>query len=127
MRRRAPALHRRGPARVDPRVARLCALVDVEYASPGGGGRRPVAALDGSLVFCRASAHACRAFAERAALALTEAATRLSDPVPDAVSDDAARYYDETALAALVIATTAIKAWNRINVTTRQVAGSARR
>jgi AhpD family alkylhydroperoxidase len=65
--------------------------------------------------------------AERAALALAEAATRLSDraePVPDEIWDEAARHYDEAALGALVIAITAINAWNRINVTTRQVAGS---
>jgi len=66
--------------------------------------------------------------AERAALALTEAATRLSDradPVPDDVWDEAARHYDERALAALVIAIANINVWNRLNVTTRQVAGAA--
>src|SRR5918911_2794994 len=44
--------------------------------------------------------------AERAALALTEAATRLSDradPVPDDIFDEAARHYDEKQLAALVL------------------------
>lgn len=64
--------------------------------------------------------------AERAALALTEAATRLADrpdPVPDDVWDEAARYYDERALAALVTAIASINVWNRLNVTTRQVAG----
>ena len=64
--------------------------------------------------------------AERAALALTEAATRLSDradPVPDEVWDEAARHYDEQALAALVIAIANINVWNRLNVTTKQVAG----
>jgi AhpD family alkylhydroperoxidase len=64
--------------------------------------------------------------AERAALALTEAATRLSDraePVPDAIWDEAARHYDETELAGLVMAIAAINVWNRLNVTTRQVAG----
>jgi AhpD family alkylhydroperoxidase len=64
--------------------------------------------------------------AERAALALTEAATRLadrSDPVPDEVWDEAARHYDEPALAALVVAIAAINAWNRINAATRQVSG----
>ena len=64
--------------------------------------------------------------AERAALALTEAATRLSDradPVPDEIWDEAARHYDEQALAALVIAIASINVWNRLNVTTRQVAG----
>jgi AhpD family alkylhydroperoxidase len=65
--------------------------------------------------------------AERAALALTEAATRLSDradPVPDEIWAEAARHYDEPALAALVINIALINLWNRVNVTTRQVAGS---
>jgi len=64
--------------------------------------------------------------AERAALALTEAVTRLSDlpdPVPDAIWEEAARHYDERGLAALVIQIAAINAWNRINAATRQVAG----
>lgn len=64
--------------------------------------------------------------AERAALALTEASTRLADtgePVPDDVWEEAARCYDETALAGLVLAIASINLWNRLNVTTRQVAG----
>jgi AhpD family alkylhydroperoxidase len=64
--------------------------------------------------------------AERAALALTEAATRLadaSDPVPDEVWDEAARHYSEAQLAALVVAIAAINAFNRLNVTTRQISG----
>ncbi len=64
--------------------------------------------------------------AERAALALTEAATRLSDrtdAVPDAIWVEAARHYDEKALAALVIQIALINFFNRINATTRQVAG----
>ncbi len=64
--------------------------------------------------------------AERAALALTEAVTRLSDrsdPVPDEVYDEAARHYDERELAALILAIANINVWNRLNVTTRQVAG----
>jgi len=64
--------------------------------------------------------------AERAALALTEAATRLADrpdPVPDEVWAEAARHYDEPQLAALVISIAAINAWNRINATTRQITG----
>ncbi|MGZ3518470.1 MAG: carboxymuconolactone decarboxylase family protein [Vulcanimicrobiaceae bacterium] len=68
--------------------------------------------------------------AEPAALALAEAATRLSDradPVPDAIWNEAARHYDEPALAALIIAIAAINVWNRLNVTTRQVAGSVPR
>jgi AhpD family alkylhydroperoxidase len=64
--------------------------------------------------------------AERAALALTEAATRLADrfdPVPDDVWVEAARHYDEAQLAALVVAIAAINTWNRLNVTTRQISG----
>jgi AhpD family alkylhydroperoxidase len=64
--------------------------------------------------------------AERAALALTEAATRLadrSDPVPDDVWQEVARHYDEPQLAALVIAIAAINTFNRINAITRQVSG----
>jgi AhpD family alkylhydroperoxidase len=64
--------------------------------------------------------------AERAALALTEAATRVSDradAVPDDVWDEAARHYDERALTALVVHIAAINAWNRLSVTTRQLAG----
>jgi AhpD family alkylhydroperoxidase len=64
--------------------------------------------------------------AERAALALTEAATRISDradPVPAEIWDEAARHYDEQALAALVLAIASINVWNRLNVTIRQVAG----
>ena len=64
--------------------------------------------------------------AERAALALTEAATRLgdrSDAVPDEIWNEAAKHYDVRALAALVIHIAAINAWNRLNVTTGQIAG----
>jgi len=64
--------------------------------------------------------------AERAALALTEAVTRLSDradPVPDQVFDDAARHYEEPALGALLIQIATINAWNRLNVATRQTSG----
>jgi AhpD family alkylhydroperoxidase len=64
--------------------------------------------------------------AERAALALTEAVTRLADsadPVPDEVWDEAARHYDEEALAGVVLAIASINVWNRLNVATRQVAG----
>jgi AhpD family alkylhydroperoxidase len=64
--------------------------------------------------------------AERAALALTEAATRIadrSDPVPDEVWDDAAQHYDEGQLAAIVLAIATINAYNRINAATRQITG----
>ena len=58
----------------------------------------------------------------------TEAVTRLSeqaDPVPDGVWEEVARQYDEPALAALIIAIANINVWNRLDVATRQVAGSA--
>ena len=64
--------------------------------------------------------------AERAALALTEAVTRLSDrtdPVPDGIWDEAARHYDEPALAALVLWIAVVNVFNRVNVATRQVPG----
>ncbi len=65
--------------------------------------------------------------AERAALALTEAVTRLadrSDPVPDEVWEEAARHHDEKALAALVLTIATTNLFNRLNVPTRQVAGA---
>jgi AhpD family alkylhydroperoxidase len=64
--------------------------------------------------------------AERAALALTEAVTRLSDrtdPVPDEVWNEAARHFDERALATLILSIAMTNVWNRLNVSTRQVAG----
>jgi AhpD family alkylhydroperoxidase len=64
--------------------------------------------------------------AERAALALAEAATRLNDradPVPDEIWKEAARHYDEAALSALVMSIGIINLWNRLNVMTRQVSG----
>jgi AhpD family alkylhydroperoxidase len=64
--------------------------------------------------------------AERAALALAEAATRLADrpdPVPDEIWEEAARHYDDAQLAALVLAIASINTWNRLNVTTRQIGG----
>jgi AhpD family alkylhydroperoxidase len=64
--------------------------------------------------------------AERAALALTEAVTRIADrsnAVPDEIWAEAARHYDEQGLAAVLIAVSAVNVWNRLNVATRQVAG----
>jgi len=63
---------------------------------------------------------------ERAALALTEAVTRLSDradPVPDDIWQEAARHYDERALGAILLQISLVNVWNRVNVATRQVAG----
>jgi AhpD family alkylhydroperoxidase len=66
--------------------------------------------------------------AERAALALAEAVTRLddrTDPVPDHVWTEAAKHYDERALSGLVLWIATTNLFNRLNVTTRQVAGAA--
>lgn len=66
--------------------------------------------------------------AERAALALAEAATRLadrSDAVPDDVWAEAAAHYEEKGLAALVLMIGVANLFNRVNSTTRQIAGSA--
>jgi AhpD family alkylhydroperoxidase len=65
--------------------------------------------------------------AERAALALAEAATRLADrpdPVPDEIWEQAAAHYDERGLAALVLMIGVTNLFNRLNATTRQVAGA---
>jgi AhpD family alkylhydroperoxidase len=64
--------------------------------------------------------------AERAALALAEAATRIddrADPVPDAVWNEVVRHFEEGAVAGLILSIAQINVWNRLNVTTRQVAG----
>jgi AhpD family alkylhydroperoxidase len=64
--------------------------------------------------------------AERAALALTEAATRMADrpdPVPDEIWNEAARHYNEKELAVLTVHIALINLFNRLNVPTRQIAG----
>ena len=64
--------------------------------------------------------------AERAALALTEALTRISDradPVPDAIWNEVDKQFDEQELAALVLAIANINVWNRLNVAVRQPVG----
>ncbi|MGW7685913.1 carboxymuconolactone decarboxylase family protein [Kribbella sp. NPDC054772] len=64
--------------------------------------------------------------AERAALALAEAGTRIADAaggVPDDVWLNVTKYYDDDQAAALVIAIAGINTWNRINIITQQPAG----
>ncbi|KQK29907.1 alkylhydroperoxidase [Bosea thiooxidans] len=66
--------------------------------------------------------------AERAALALTEAVTRIADrtdAVPDDVWNEAVRHYDETAISGLLLQIAQINVWNRLNASVRQVAGAA--
>ena len=65
--------------------------------------------------------------AERAALALTEAVTRLADrpdPVPDALWAEVTRHYDEKGTAALLFMIAISNLYNRLNVPTAQVAGA---
>jgi AhpD family alkylhydroperoxidase len=63
---------------------------------------------------------------ERAALALTEALTRVAD-TPDAVPDDlwaeVSAHFDNRQLSALLLEIATINVWNRINVAIRQPAG----
>jgi AhpD family alkylhydroperoxidase len=64
--------------------------------------------------------------AERAALALAEAMTRLddrADPVPDEVWEEAKKHFNEPALSGLVLWIATTNFFNRLNVTTRQPAG----
>ncbi|CAL9537839.1 carboxymuconolactone decarboxylase family protein [Streptomyces sp. enrichment culture] len=64
---------------------------------------------------------------ERAALALTEAVTRLTDGfVPDEVYERAAAHFDEVTLAHLVALITVINSWNRLMVSRRIPPGSTR-
>ncbi|MEH2529744.1 AhpD family alkylhydroperoxidase [Bradyrhizobium sp. AZCC 1588] len=65
--------------------------------------------------------------AERAALSLTEALTRISDradPVPDEVWREADKHFDEEELAALILSIAKINVWNRLNVAVRQPVGA---
>jgi AhpD family alkylhydroperoxidase len=90
-------------------------------------GARTAGETDGRLFMVAAWRDSpCFTEAERAALALAEAVTRLSDrtdPVPDEIWKEAVRHYDERALAALLLSIATINVWNRLNVATRQVAG----
>jgi AhpD family alkylhydroperoxidase len=64
--------------------------------------------------------------AERAAIELTEAVTRLADrpdPVSDEIWNRAAEHYDERALSALVLHISLVNLFNRLNVSTQQPAG----
>jgi len=64
--------------------------------------------------------------AERAALALAEAATRLSDradAVTDEIWQEACRHFSEPALSGLILSIAMANLWNRLNAATRQVSG----
>jgi AhpD family alkylhydroperoxidase len=65
--------------------------------------------------------------AERAALALAEAVTRLADrsgeAVPDEVWNEATAHYDERQLAAIILTIATLNFFNRLNVTVKEQAG----
>jgi AhpD family alkylhydroperoxidase len=67
--------------------------------------------------------------AERAALALTEAATRLADrsgdAVPDEIWDAAADHFDERQLSAIILMVAVTNLFNRINATIKEPAGAS--
>ncbi|TDC21146.1 carboxymuconolactone decarboxylase family protein [Streptomyces sp. 8K308] len=70
----------------------------------------------------------CFTDAERAALALAEAATRIADrsgkAVPDEIWDEAADHYTEEQLAALILMIATTNFFNRLNTTVEQPAGA---
>src|SRR3954465_8307327 len=62
---------------------------------------------------------------ERAALAWTEAVTRIGEGgVPDALYEEARQHFDEKELADLTWAVAAINAWNRMAISFRAVPGT---
>ncbi|TAM86559.1 MAG: carboxymuconolactone decarboxylase family protein [Jatrophihabitans sp.] len=62
--------------------------------------------------------------AERAALRLTEAVTRLEhQEVPDEVLDEARRYFDDEAVGKLLLAIVVINSWNRLMIVQRPPVG----
>ena len=64
---------------------------------------------------------------ERAALAWTEAVTRLAhQTVPDDVYESARQQFSEQALLALTLAVVAINGWNRFNIAFQTPAGNYR-
>jgi AhpD family alkylhydroperoxidase len=62
---------------------------------------------------------------ERAALAWTEAVTRVADGhVPDQVFEEARRHFTEAELVNLTLCVVAINGWNRLNIAFRSPAGT---
>ncbi|MFJ9816374.1 carboxymuconolactone decarboxylase family protein [Streptomyces sp. NPDC101151] len=65
---------------------------------------------------------------EQAALALTEAVTRVADAgVPDEAYEEAAAHFEETELAHVLALILAINTWNRVALATGKVAGTDER
>jgi AhpD family alkylhydroperoxidase len=64
---------------------------------------------------------------ERAALAWTEAVTRVAEGhVPDDVYDEVSNHFTEDELVALTLAITTVNSWNRLNIAFRMEAGGYR-
>jgi AhpD family alkylhydroperoxidase len=64
---------------------------------------------------------------ERAALAWTEAVTRIADGhVPDDVFEEASKHFSEDELVALTLGIVAVNGWNRLNIAFRSEAGNYR-
>jgi alkylhydroperoxidase family enzyme len=64
---------------------------------------------------------------ERAALAWTEAVTRVSDgPIEDDLYAEVRHYFNEKELADLTLAVIAINGWNRLAISFRRTVGSYR-
>lgn len=62
---------------------------------------------------------------ERAALAWTEAVTKISDgPVPDELNDQVREHFSEKELVDLTLAVIAINSWNRLSISFRTPPGS---
>lgn len=62
---------------------------------------------------------------ERAALAWTDAVTRVADSrVPDDVYDEVRKHFSEKELADLTLAVATINAWNRLAISARTVPGT---
>jgi len=60
---------------------------------------------------------------ERAALAWTEAVTRIEGHVPDAVFDEVRNAFTDKELSNLTLAISQINAWNRLSIASRLVPG----
>ncbi|WP_163874828.1 carboxymuconolactone decarboxylase family protein [Paenibacillus favisporus] len=62
--------------------------------------------------------------AERAALALTEAVTKISEGgVPDTLYEQVREHFDEGQYVDLIMAINAINSWNRMSISTRLIPG----
>lgn len=94
--------------------------------APSGGGPTQAHLFRIALLSDKSGRTGACTEAERAVLAITEVGCRLADradPIPDILFDEAAKHYDEPALATLVVAIANINTWNRLNVLSGQVTG----